>query len=92
MRNRALLAIVLVGFLALTARALSHYSYLEFLEAATENAVVSVLFLDLVICLSLIAVWMYQDARKLGMSPWPYIALGASLAGGPHRPELVLHC
>ena len=84
MRNRALLAIVLVGFLALTARALSRFSYFEFLEAATANAVVSVLFFDLVICLGLIAVWIHQDARRLGISPWPYIALGASFgAAGP---------
>jgi hypothetical protein len=84
MRNRALITIVLAGFLALTARALSHYGYLEFLEAATENAVVSVLFFDLVICLGLIAVWIYQDARRFGMSPWPYIALDASFgAAGP---------
>lgn len=84
MSTRPLVAIVLAGFLALTARALSHYSYLEFLQAVTANAVLSVLFFDLVICLSLIAVWIYADARKLGLSPWPYIALGASFGvAGP---------
>ncbi len=82
--TRALVAIVLAGFVALTVRALLHYSYLEFLDAATANAVVSVMFFDLVICLSLIAFWIYRDARALGISPWPYIALGASFGvAGP---------
>lgn len=81
---RALIAIVLAGFLALTVRALLHYSYIGFLDAATANAVVSVIFFDLVICLGLIAVWIHGDARRLGISPWPYIALGAGLGvAGP---------
>jgi hypothetical protein len=81
---RALIAIVLAGFLALTVRALLHYSYIGFLEAATANAVVSVILFDLVICLGLIAVWIHRDARNLGISPWPYIALGACLGvAGP---------
>ena len=84
MWTRALVAMALAGFLALTARALSHYSYVGFLDAATANAVVSVMFFDLVICLSLIAVWIYRDARRLGISPWPYIAIGASFGvAGP---------
>jgi hypothetical protein len=84
MWTRTLVAIALAGFLALTARALSHYSYVGFLEAVTANAVVSVLFFDLVICLSLIAVWIYRDARRLGITPWPYIAIGASFGvAGP---------
>ena len=81
---RASIAIVLVGFLALTARALIAYGYVGFFEQAFANAVVSVLAFDLVICLSLIAVFIYHDARKLRISPWPYIAIGASLGvAGP---------
>jgi len=84
MWTRILVAIALTGFLGLTARALSHYSYAGFLEAATANAVVSVLFFDLVIGLSLIAFWIYRDARRLGITPWPYIAIGASFGvAGP---------
>ncbi len=82
--TRAWIAIVLAGFLALTVRALLRYSYLGFLEAATANAVVSLLLFDLVICLTGIAVWIHGDARKLGVSPWPYIALGAGFGvAGP---------
>lgn len=84
MWTRTLVAIALTGFLGLTARALTHYSYAGFLQAATANAVLSVLFFDLVICLSLIAVWIYRDARRLGISPWPYIGVGASFGvAGP---------
>jgi Terpene cyclase DEP1 len=81
---RASIALVLAGFLALTARALAAYGYVGFFEQAFANSVVAVLAFDLVICLGLIAVFIYHDARKLGMSPWPYIAIGASLGvAGP---------
>ncbi len=81
---RASIAFVLAGFLALTARALAAYGYVGFFEQAFANAVVSVLAFDLVICLSLIAVFLYHDARKLGISPWPYIAIAAGFgAAGP---------
>jgi hypothetical protein len=74
---RASIALVLAGFLALTARALAANGYVGFFEQAFANSVVSVLAFDLVICLGLIFVFIYHDARKLGMSPWPYIAIGA---------------
>jgi hypothetical protein len=81
---RASIALVLAGFLALTARALAAYGYVGFFEQAFANSVVSVLAFDLVICLGLIFVFIYHDARKLGMSPWPYIAIGAGFgAAGP---------
>jgi hypothetical protein len=82
--TRALFGIVLAGFLALTVRALLHYSYLEFFRAATANAVLIQMLFDLVICLSLVALWIYRDARRLGISPWPYIGLGAGFGvAGP---------
>ncbi len=81
---RPLIALVLAGFLALTARALAAYGYLGFFEQVFANSVVSVLAFDLVICLGLIGVFIYHDARKLGISPWPYIAVGAGFgAAGP---------
>jgi hypothetical protein len=81
---RASIALVLAGFLALTARALAANGYVGFFEQAFANSVVSVLAFDLVICLGLIFVFIYHDARKLGMSPWPYIAIGAGFgAAGP---------
>jgi hypothetical protein len=81
---RASIALVLAGFLALTARALAAYGYVGFFEQAFANSAVGVLAFDLVICLGLIAFFIYHDARKLGMSPWPYIAVGAGFGvAGP---------
>jgi len=73
---RALVALVLSGFLFKTGIVLVRFGYLGFFEVATSNAVVLQFFLDLVICLSLIAVWIYFDARNLGISPWPFIVAG----------------
>jgi hypothetical protein len=84
MANRALVAAVLAFFLALTARTLTRYSYLEFVQAVTANPVVTTLSVELVIGLALVFVWIHRDARKAGITPWPYIAIGASLGvAGP---------
>jgi hypothetical protein len=84
MWNRTFVASVLVVFLALTARTLTRYSYLEFLQAVTANPVVTTLSVELVIGLSLIFLWIHRDARSAGIAAWPYIAIGASLGvAGP---------
>jgi hypothetical protein len=81
---RASVALVLAGFLALTARALAAYGYIGFFEQAFANAVLSVLAFDLVIALGLVAVFIFHDAKRVGLSPWPYIAIGAGLGvAGP---------
>jgi hypothetical protein len=74
---RALVALVLAGFLAKTFVVLVRFGYLGFFETATANAVVSQFFLDLAIALTLIAVWIYRDARERDVSPWPFIVAGA---------------
>jgi hypothetical protein len=82
--NRALVASILVLFLALTARTLTRYCYLEFLQAVTANPVVTTLSVELVIGLALVFLWIHRDARSAGISSWPYIAVGASLGvAGP---------
>ncbi|HSF15730.1 MAG TPA: hypothetical protein VLK65_09260 [Vicinamibacteria bacterium] len=73
---RGLVAISLIGFLFQTVVVLSRFGYLGFFETATSNAVVLQFFVDLIICLSLVALWIYRDARKLGVSPWPFILSG----------------
>jgi hypothetical protein len=84
MWNRALVALVLVLFLALTARTLARYSYLEFLQAVTANPVAITLSVELMTALALVFIWIHRDARNARITPWPYIAIGASLGvAGP---------
>ena len=84
MLARVVLAVVLLAFLALTAVALAEYGYVGFLEIAAANSVTRLLFVDLVICLALIAVWMVRDARNRGIAWWPFVLIAALLgSAGP---------
>ena len=46
-------------------------------ERATANIAAITATVDLTIALSLIAVWMWNDAKARGISPLPYLALTA---------------
>jgi hypothetical protein len=73
------LSVLLADFVALTAYALYQYGYVGFFEAAFANAVGIQLMTDLVIALSLFAIWMIRDARERDISPFPYLALVLTL-------------
>ncbi|MGH7788729.1 MAG: DUF2834 domain-containing protein [Candidatus Binatia bacterium] len=74
MTKKVLLGIALFDLTALNAFVLYRYGMLGFLQGVTANlAAISVLF-DLAIALSLIGVWMWNDARDRGISPIPYVA------------------
>ena len=79
------LSIVLLDFVGLTAYATYQYGVVE-LE--TANAVTVAAFADLVIALSLVVLWMRQDARERGASVAPYVVL--TLALGSVGPLLYL--
>jgi fatty acid desaturase len=66
---------VLIGFLGLNAYVIYQYGYIGFLEQALTNAATVAVFVDLTIALSLVLLWMWQDARERGVSVLPYIAL-----------------
>ena len=66
---------VLIGFLGLNAYVIYQYGYIGFLEQALANAATVAVFVDLTIALSLVLLWMWQDARERGVSVLPYIAL-----------------
>ena len=70
---RAIVGIVLAGFLGLTLVAVMEHGYLGFFELVGANSATRLLMVDLVIALSLITVWMWRDAEKRGAS-------GASIA------------
>jgi len=69
------LSVVLLDFAGLTAYATYQYGVVGIVEAVTANAVTVTALADLVIALSLVLVWMWQDARERGTSLVPYVVL-----------------
>lgn len=67
--------IVLADFAGLTAYAVYEYGYLGFFDALPGNLVGIQVFVDLCIALTLIAVWMWRDARERGISAAPYLVV-----------------
>ncbi len=70
-----LIAVVLLDFLALTGLALWETGYIGLFEFQLANWAGVQVLVDLVIACALIALWMYQDARRRGVNPWPYLVL-----------------
>ena len=75
MWKRIVPGLLLVGFLAQTARALLDHSYVGFFLIANANTATKLLMLDLVLALGLFTVWMVRDARGRQGSYLPYIAI-----------------
>ncbi|HYD50462.1 MAG TPA: DUF2834 domain-containing protein [Terriglobales bacterium] len=69
------LSVLLADFVALTAYAVYQHGYVAFFELAVSSMIGAQVFLDLIIALSLVMVWMWRDARAQGVSPWPYVLL-----------------
>jgi hypothetical protein len=69
------LGVVLADFAALTAYAVHVHGVVGVFAAVTANAATITAFADLVIALSLVSVWMWQDARDRGVSAVPYMLL-----------------
>ncbi|HSV08007.1 MAG TPA: DUF2834 domain-containing protein [Candidatus Binatus sp.] len=82
------LSIVLLDFVGLTAYATYQYGVVGIVEAVAANAVTVTLFVDLVIALSLVLSWMWQDARERGAAVAPYVVL--TLVFGSVGPLLYL--
>jgi hypothetical protein len=82
--KQIILGLVLLDFTGLTAYAVYSYGLAGFFDAVTANIATTCAFVDLVIALSLIVVWMWQDARDRGWSPMPYVLLTLGLGSvGP---------
>ena len=86
--KQIVLWLVLVDFAALTAYAVMQHGYLGFFELALANWATRLMAVDLVIALSLIAVWMVRDARERGAGVVPYLV--ATLLFGCAGPLLYL--
>ncbi len=69
------LALVLADFVALTGYAVYHYGYMAFFDFHALNAIQLQIFVDLIIALVFVTVWMVRDARARGISPVPYVVM-----------------
>src|SRR5262249_44102161 len=69
------LSLVLADFVLLTGYAVYHYGYLAFFDVHALNAIQLQIFVDLIIALTMVLVWMWRDARARGLSPVPYAVI-----------------
>jgi hypothetical protein len=89
MNSRLLaLAAVIVGFGALSTVALLDVGYWGILEPHFKSWGAAQVFTDLVILAVLSCIWMVNDARKRGVSAWPFVLV--TLALGSFGPLLYL--
>jgi len=86
--QRGLIILVLILFGSLTAIALWQYGYWGILAPHFQSFGAAQVFADLVIALTLVMVWMWQDAKAAGRNPWPWII--ATLFLGSFGPLIYL--
>ena len=86
--QRTLILVTLVLFGALTAAALWQHCYWGIFEPHTKSFGGAQVFVDLLIALTLVLVWMWRDAKASGRNIWPWIVL--TLAAGAFGPLLYL--
>lgn len=86
--QRMLLWATLLGFGALTGVAIAQDGLLGIFKSITGSYGSLQIFVDLVIALVLIMVWMWHDAQKNGRRIWPWLLL--TLAAGAFGPLLYL--
>jgi hypothetical protein len=81
-RKQIALSVVLMVLLAIDAAATYSYGYLGFFRAALATAPTITLFADMVVALTLICIWMGEDARERGFNALPYMLMTLAL-GSP---------
>jgi hypothetical protein len=93
MSNGARIAVglVLFVFADLNAYVLWHYGLMGFWELVTANAATIAAVVDLTIALSFVALWMWRDAHRRGITVAPYLVLTALLGSIGPLLYLVVH-
>jgi hypothetical protein len=83
-KKQWLIGIVLADFVALNAYVVMQYGYMGFVREALSSLAGVAVFVDLTIALTLVAVWMWNDAKRRGIAVVPYMVVGLFLGSvGP---------
>ena len=88
MHNKTLAIAILVPFSLLTLYAVMEVGYFGIFDYHRHSPAGWQVITDLVIALVLVLLWLVNDARKTGRSPWPWVAL--TLATGSFGPLLYI--
>lgn len=72
-KQRVLAAIVLVPFTIYSTWVTATQGYAEFFTLPWSHPIWSQEFLDLCIALTMVSSWMVGDARRRGVTVWPYL-------------------
>jgi len=76
--------VILIAFSAFSVYVVYQYGYVGLFKQALTNAATIQVLLDLSIALTIVMVWMWQDAQKQNIAPLPYILLTLTLGSiGP---------
>ncbi len=84
--RKLLLLLALFALGAITAIAIWNEGFIGIFKAITLSYGSMQIFLDLVIALTLVMVWMWRDAKNAGRNIWPWIVI--TLAIGSFGPLL----
>lgn len=85
---RALLITVTAAFALFTAAVMAHTGLLGFYRQLLDSPAAWQTLVDIGIALTLVLVWMRQDARRSGRAFWPWVPV--TLALGSFGPLLYL--
>ena len=72
---KSLSLVLLIPFLALTGYAVMQVGYFGIFDYHRHSPAGWQVFIDLVIALILVLVWMVRDAKRKGRNVWPYVVL-----------------
>jgi len=85
---RTLAIIILIPFSMLSLYAMSQVGYIGIFDYQRHSPAGWQVFADLVVALVLVLAWLFDDAKKSGRNPWPWVVL--TLTGGSFGPLLYL--
>jgi len=88
MQRTLLLTVTLILFGILSTAALWQHGYWGIIMPLFQSLAGAQVLVDLIIALTLVMIWMWQDAKVHNRSPWPWIIL--TLAAGSFGPLLYL--